>query len=109
MEIVLKNQNNRLLLEKVDNGVILIEIDENNTVVTKSVYETYYPDGIIDFDKMSHFICTVLEILRIPIIEEETNRMLQLYVEKIDKSKPMIDESMDDEDEDEDSSDDSEK
>ena len=101
MELNIKMPSSRILLEKVDNGIVLYEIGEDNVVTSKLVYEMYYKDGIIDFDSMGNFMMEIMEFLKIPTFEKETNRQLGIIVTKIDPSKPIPDEFQDEEDEDE--------
>ena len=98
MELNIKNTSSRVLLEKVDNGVILYEIGDDNTVTSKIVYEMYFKDGILDFDTIGAFMIEILESLKIPAEEIETNRQLGVFITKIDPTKPMIGEEDDDED-----------
>lgn len=101
MEFTIKNTSSRILLERSDNGIILYDLGDDNDVISKIVYEIYYKDGIIDFDNMTVFIEDLMENLKIPILEPETNRVLQVYIEKIDPDKPsLLDEEGSDDDED---------
>jgi hypothetical protein len=102
MELTIKNKSPRLLLERSDNGIILYDLGDDNIVISKIVYEIYYKDGIIDFENMTGFIVDLMENLKIPIIEVETNRTLQFYIEKIDPDKPsLLDVSLDNDNDDE--------
>jgi len=99
MEFTIKNTSSRLLLERSDNGIILYDLGDDNNVISKIVYEIYYKDGVLDFDNMAIFIEDLMENLKIPTAELETNRTIQFYVEKIDLNKPsLLDEEDDDED-----------
>jgi adenine C2-methylase RlmN of 23S rRNA A2503 and tRNA A37 len=99
MEFTIKSISSRLLLERSDNGIILYDLGDDNVVISKIVYEIYYKDGVIDFDNMTDFIKDLMENLKIPIIESETNRALQVCIEKIDPDKPsLLDEEGSDED-----------
>ena len=100
MELNIKNPGSRILLEKVDNGVLLYEIGEDNVVTTKIVYEMYYEDGILDISSIGSFLIEMLDSLKIPSQETETNQQLKLFIVKIDPDKPM--EGLDDEDMDDD-------
>lgn len=88
MELNIKNVSSRILLERTDNGVILFEIAEDNTVISKMVYETYYSDGILNFDTVGLLFSDILETLRIPSEEIETNRKIGIYITKLDPNKP---------------------
>ena len=96
MELSIKIPSSRLLLEKVDNGIVLYEIGEDNVVTSKLVYEMYYKDGILDFDSMGNFMIEIMDLLKIPTFEVETNRQLGIFVSKIDPSKPLPDEFSED-------------
>jgi len=98
MELTIKNKSSRVLLERSDNGIILYDLGDDNNVISKLVYEIYYKDGVLDFDNMAIFVEDLMENLKIPTTELETNRTIQIYVEKIDPSKPSI---LDEENEDE--------
>lgn len=98
---ILKNTNSRILLERADNGVILSEIAEDNTVSSKIVYEIYYSNGIVDLFCVEEFIMDMLEHLKIPMEEPMTNAMLSMEIEKIDESLPGIEDEESEEDEDE--------
>ena len=101
MEVTIKNASSRILLEKVDNGVILYDIGEDNTVISKIVYEIYFKDGIIDFENMGIFLEEILETLKLPIFEVETNTVLQFGVTKLDPTKPGPEEPKDKDEENE--------
>jgi len=102
MEVKIKNNSSRVVLERADNGVILYDVGEDNTVSSKMVYELYFKDGILDFHSIANLIVEVMESLKVPLVEEETNRMLFISMTKIDPDKPMEgeDEELDDEDDD---------
>jgi antitoxin component YwqK of YwqJK toxin-antitoxin module len=103
MELKIKNNTSRIVLEKTDNGIILYDVGDDGVVNSKVVYEIYYKDGIIDFENMVIFISETLESLKIPFVEQETNRMLALGINKIDPDKPsLFDEDFDDDEEDDD-------
>jgi len=101
MEVTIKNSSSRLILERADNGVILYDVGEDNSVSSKVVYELYFKDGILDFQNMAMMFLEIMESLKIPAIEEETNRALAISVVKIDPDKPSLDDE-DDEDEEDD-------
>jgi hypothetical protein len=102
MEVTIKNTSSRILLERADNGVILYDISEDNSVSSKVLYEVYYKDGIIDFYNIGVLI-EIMESLKVPIAEEETNRRMLITITKIDPNKPMIDiDGLDEDDEDDD-------
>lgn len=90
MEVTIKNTSSRVLLERTDNGVILYDVNEDNIVESKIAYEIYLKDGIIDFHTMAAMMLEVMEFLKIPTAEIETNRVLSLSVVKIDPSKPSL-------------------
>lgn len=88
MEVTIKNHSSRILLERADNGVILYDVGEDNTVDSKILYEIYFKDGIIDFQNMGIFILEVMEALKIPTQESESNSILVISIEKLDPSLP---------------------
>jgi hypothetical protein len=90
MELNIKNPSTRILLEKVDNGVILYEIGEDNVVTSKMVHALYYEDGIQDYIATGIFMMTFMESLKVPIEDAETNRRLNVVLTKIDPEKPML-------------------
>ena len=96
MELTINNQSSRILLERVDNGVILYDIGDDNTVISKIVYEIYFKDGIIDFENMGIFLIDILETLKIPLFETETNTILTFGITKIDPSIPDEEDDSDD-------------
>lgn len=98
MELNIKNTSSRVLLEKTDNGVILYDISEDNTVASKMVYEIYFKDGISNFHSIANMISDIMETMRIPISETSTNRKMEIVVVKIDPQKPALGEENDDED-----------
>jgi hypothetical protein len=103
MELTVKNTSSRILLERADNGVILYDLGEGNNVISKMVYEIYYRDGVIDFDNMAALLVDIIENLKIPVVEPETNRAMEFYVVKIDPDKPALgDDEFEDEDDDDD-------
>jgi hypothetical protein len=103
MEVNIKNPSSRLILEKADNGVILYDVGEDNVVSSKVLYETYFKDGIIDFESIATLMIEVMESLKIPTVEEETNRFLAISVMKIDPEKPALgDDDFEDGEEDDD-------
>jgi hypothetical protein len=103
MEVTIKNISSRILLERADNGVILYDISEDNSVSSKVLYEVYYKDGIIDFHNIGVLMVEIMESLKIPVAEEETNRRMLITITKIDPDKPMIDvDGLDDDDDDDD-------
>jgi len=95
MEITVKNPASRIILEKVDNGVIFYEVGDDNVVTSKVVYEMYFKNGILDFENMAIFFGEVLESLKIPFEEPETNRKLTIVISKINPEKPVPGESED--------------
>ena len=60
------------------------------------VYETYHTDGIINFDSVGLLFSDILETLRIPAEEAETNRKIALIVTKIDSNSNSDNEENDD-------------
>ena len=90
MELNIKNPSSRILVEKVDNGVVLYEIGEDNVVSSRIVYEMYFKDGILDFETIATFMVEIMESLKIPTEEPDTNRKLGIFISKIDPEKPMI-------------------
>jgi hypothetical protein len=95
MELTIKNPSSRVLLEKFDNGVVLYEIGEDNAVISKFVYQTYYKDGMMDFDSVGNLLLDIVEMMKIPMEEPETNRRVVIGVAKIDPEKPVPGESED--------------
>ena len=47
---------------------------------------------------MSVFLYDIIENLKFPVMEEETNRLLSMYIEKIDPSKPSLGDDFTEED-----------
>ena len=90
MEVTIRNVSSRVMLERTDNGVILYDITEKNNVSSKVAYEIYFKDGIIDFHTMANMMLEIMEFLKIPTAEDETNRKLTLSISKIDLDKPSI-------------------
>ena len=97
MEVTIKNTSSRILLERADNGVILYDINEDNTVLSKVVYEIYFKDGILDFHNAGVLMMEIMESLKIPTHEEETNRCMVISLAKIDPNKPSLEEENEDE------------
>ena len=93
MELKISSPSPRILLEKVDNGIILYEIGEDNVVTSKMVHSLYFHDGIIDFEAVGSFMIEMMETLKVPIIEPETNRKLEIYITKIDPNITSIDDA----------------
>lgn len=89
MELTIKNPSSRVLIEKADNGVILYEIGEDNTVSSRIVYEIYYKDGMLNFEALGNLVNDILETTKVPTQEEETNRKLGIHIAKIDPDKPV--------------------
>lgn len=100
MDLTIKNQSSRLLLERSDNGVILYDVGEDNAVSSKVVYEVYFKDGIIDFQNIGILMVEIMESLKIPLVEEETNRKLVISLAKIDPDKPSLKDEEEDEEDD---------
>jgi hypothetical protein len=89
MEVTIKNPSSRLMLERADNGVILYDVGEDNTVSSRVVYEVYFKDGILDFQNMAIMMLEIMESLKIPVAEPETNRTIMISIDKIDPDKPI--------------------
>jgi hypothetical protein len=89
MEVTIKNPSSRLMLERADNGVILYDVGEDNTVSSRVVYEVYFKDGILDFQNMAIMMLEIMESLKIPVAEPETNRTIMISIAKIDPDKPI--------------------
>ena len=102
MAKLIKNTASRLYLEKADNGVILCELTEDDTISSKILYELHYEDGTMDMFRVTEFLYDILENLNIPTSDIETNSDLLLLVDKLDPNLPGPDEDLDDEDDDED-------
>jgi hypothetical protein len=98
MEVTIKNTSSRILLERADNGVILYDINEDNIVSSKVVYEIYFKDGILDFHNAGILMMEIMESLKIPTLEEETNRCMVISLAKIDPDKPSLGEDEDEDD-----------
>ena len=96
MEVTIKNVSSRVLLERTDNGVIIYDVNEENSVVSKVAYEVYFKDGILDFQTMSVMLLETMELLGIPTQEVSTNRQLSMVITKIDPTKPSIGEEPND-------------
>jgi hypothetical protein len=100
MEIKISN-NSRIMLEKVDNGVILYDIASDGEVSSRVVYEIFFKDGTLNFESIADMFDDVMDDLKLPISEETTNSKIQLVIVPLDPEKPMTEES-EDEDEDDD-------
>ena len=103
MAKLIKNTASRLYLEKADNGIILCELTEDDTISSKILYEIHYEDGTIDMYRVTEFLYDVLENLNIPTSDIETNSDLLLTVDKLDQNLPGPGDEEDDEDNEEDS------
>jgi hypothetical protein len=90
MELNIKNPSSRVLVEKADNGVILYEIGEDNTVSSRLVYEIYFKDGMLDFEALGNLVNDIFETVKVPTEEVETNRRLGVHISKIDPDKPSL-------------------
>ena len=90
MEINIKIAGSKLLIEKVDNGILVYEIDENDSVTSKLVYSIYYEDGILDLEAIGEFLMEMLNLLRIPNKDLELNAQLGMFISKLDASKPFL-------------------
>lgn len=73
MQVLIKDKTQRLLLEKVDNGVILYDVGEDDTVSSKLLYEVYQRDGAVNFDTIIAMLSDIIAHLQVPLGEEETN------------------------------------
>ena len=98
MELKISSPSSRVLLERSDNGLIVYEISEENTVTSKLVYEMYFKDGIIDFSSIANFFSDTMEILKVPLDEEDTNRKAVIAIVKIDTEKPALGEEKEEDD-----------
>jgi hypothetical protein len=99
MEIV--NKTSKILIERTDNGVVVLDIDEENVVVSRVAYEIYFKDGLIDFENIAILFLELMEMLKIPTYEAETNSKLELYVDPIDPEQEMEGKEIDEDPEDE--------
>jgi hypothetical protein len=99
MEIKIAN-NSRIMLEKVDNGVILYDISSDGEVSSRVVYEIYFKDGSLNFDAIADMFDDVMEDLRLPVSEETTNSKVQLVIVPLDPDKPVTGITEDDDDDD---------
>lgn len=73
MQVLIKDKTQRLLLEKVDNGVILYDVGEDDAVSSKLLYEVYQRDGAVNFDTIIAMLSDIIAHLQVPLGEEETN------------------------------------
>jgi hypothetical protein len=99
MEIKIAN-NSRIMLEKVDNGVILYDISSDGEVSSRVVYEIFFKDGSLNFEAIADMFDDVMEDLRLPVSEETTNSKIQLVIVPLDPDKPVSGITEDDEDDD---------
>ena len=99
MEIKIAN-NSRIMLEKVDNGVILYDISSDGEVSSRVVYEIFFKDGSLNFEAIADMFDDVMEDLRLPVSEEITNSKVQLVIVPLDPDKPVSGITEDDEDDD---------
>jgi hypothetical protein len=99
MEIKIAN-NSRIMLEKVDNGVILYDISSDGEVSSRVVYEIYFKDGSLNFEAIADMFDDVMEDLRLPVSEETTNSKVQLVIVPLDPDKPVTGITEDDDDDD---------
>jgi hypothetical protein len=97
MEIKIAN-NSRIMLEKVDNGVILYDISSDGEVSSRVVYEIYFKDGSLNFEAIADMFDDVMEDLRLPVSEETTNSKVQLVIVPLDPDKPVTGITEDDDD-----------
>lgn len=88
MELNVNSASKRVILERCDNGVIMYETDEENNVSSKILYETYFKDGIVNFDTIGYMINDILECLVIPSEEKETNSKLLVFVTRLNPEEP---------------------
>jgi hypothetical protein len=100
MEIRIAN-NSRIMLEKVDNGVILYDISSDGEVSSRVVYEIFFKDGSLNFESIADMFDDVMDDLKLPISEETTNSKIQLIIVPLDPEKPITGEP-DEEDDDDD-------
>ena len=99
MEIKIAN-NSRIMLEKVDNGVILYDISSDGEVSSRVVYEIFFKDGSLNFEAIADMFDDVMEDLRLPVSEETTNSKIQLVIVPLDPDKPVSGITEDEEDDD---------
>ena len=90
MDIKIKNLSSRVILERADNGIILYDVADDNNVSSKIIFETYFKEGVLDFENIANLFMEIMEIMRVPLVEEETNRMLKMTIIKIDPEKPSL-------------------
>lgn len=98
----MKNYAGKVLVERTDNGIIVSDINEENTVTSKMVYQFYYPDGLLNFETMAQFFSDLLETLKFPTEEDETNSKLEIIIESIDPDTDSEEESDSEKDDDDD-------
>lgn len=99
MEIKIAN-NSRIMLEKVDNGVILYDISSDGEVSSRVVYEIFFKDGSLNFEAIADMFDDVMEDLKLPASEETTNSKIQLVIVPLDPDKPVSGINEDDEEDD---------
>jgi len=89
MELNIRNKSSRILLEKTDNGIILSDVGEDGLVTSRIVYEMYFKEGLLNFETVSNFLYDIMEHMKIPMSEAETNVKAEIYLEPIDPTKPV--------------------
>jgi hypothetical protein len=87
MEVTIRNESSRILIERIDNGAMIYEVDEQNQVVSKVGYELYFKDGLTDFNTMGIMLSEIMELLGISMRDLSSNRQLNLIISKIDPEK----------------------
>ena len=92
MELKITNSSSRLIIERTDNGVVLYETSEENAVSSKFVYEAYRRDGILNFQSIIHLLSDVLELMKIPSEDTNSNSKMTIVISKIDPDKNEEDE-----------------
>ncbi len=102
MELKVQNNSSRILIEKADNGIIIYDIGEDNVVQSTQVYEIYIKDGRINYSVMSDVFFDVMEMMKFPIFEEDSNTRIEMIIERLDPTKPYLGEEGFEEEEEED-------
>lgn len=87
MELTIANNASRLILERSDNGAVLYETNEENFVTSKTVYELYRRDGILNFSSIIDMFSDILELIKIPSEDKNANSRLTISISPIDEKK----------------------
>jgi len=96
VEIRIKNINSRIVVERTDNGAIMYDVSEDGEVSSRMSYEMFFRDGAVNFVTISEFFFDVMDSLKIPMLEESSNKKISIVLTKIDPDKPSEGEEDDD-------------